>query len=295
MADLCPDQKGEPFTPWILKLIMRRRQFREAGEEEASTRAAIDEGIRALLAAGATHVGDISQTGLSIEPLLDSGLAGVVYLEVIGANREQAMASFARARHLLEKHRPHERNGLRIGLSPHAPYSTHADAFRQVTDYCLREGVPMCIHLAESPAEIEAFSGRGPFFDLAEKIGADVSDLSLPAGVSPTAYLDSLGVLDARPLLVHVVQVSDADLDLLARSGAKVAHCPRSNRLLQCGRMPLEKMLARNIPVALGSDSLASSPSLDVREEAKAAIILHGNHVPAAAITALRSNSAIFH
>jgi aminodeoxyfutalosine deaminase len=103
-----------------------------------------------------------------------------------------------------------------------------------------------------------------------------------------------LGVLAAKPMLVHMIQVSEAELDMVAAYGVTVAHCPRSNRLLQCGRMPLEKMLARGIVVALGTDSLASSPSLDVREEGAAAVALHEGLVTAEQIEELLGNTAVF-
>jgi 5-methylthioadenosine/S-adenosylhomocysteine deaminase len=90
-----------------------------------------------------------------------------------------------------------------------------------------------------------------------------------------------------------MVHVSDHDLDTIAAYGAAVAHCPRSNQLLQAGRMPLEKMLARNIPVAIGTDSLASSPSLDIHEEAQAAITMHQGHVGQNAILPLLHNTEV--
>jgi 5-methylthioadenosine/S-adenosylhomocysteine deaminase len=91
-----------------------------------------------------------------------------------------------------------------------------------------------------------------------------------------------------------MIHVTDEELDLVAHYGATIAHCPRSNQLLQCGRMPLEKILTRHIPVALGTDSLASSPSLDVREEALTAISLHKERVTAAQIDTLLRNTAVF-
>lgn len=291
LADLCPDVTGALFTDWIWGLIQRRITAQRDGREPALICQSIEAGIETLKAAGVTHVGDISNTGHSIEPLLDSGLAGVVYLEVIGIGREQALASFERMRRLLEQHRPHEKNGMRIGLSPHAPYSTHPDIFRTVAEYALKEKVPVCIHLAESPYEQQALNeGSGPFFELAARIGIDPPPIPK---LSPVGYMESLGILETRPLLVHMVHVSDHDLDTIAAYGAKIAHCPRSNQLLQAGRMPLEKMLARSIPVALGTDSLASSPSLDVREEAETAVHLHQNHVGQNAILPLLHNTEV--
>lgn len=291
MADICPPPAGEPFTEWIGRLVLRRRQMRESGKEEALSRQAVADGIVAMENAGITHVGDISVTGLSIEPLLHSRLDGVVYIEVIGNDRAVALDSLARACQIVAQYRPHLRPGLQIGLTPHAPYSTHPDAFCAAAAYCLAENVPLCIHVAESPYENEALLyGSGPFVALSQRIGAEIP---APPGVTSIRYLHDLGVLAAKPLLVHMVHVSDEELDLVAQSGSKVAHCPRSNQLLQCGRMPLEKMLARGIPVALGTDSLGSSPSLDVQDEAAAARQIHDGHIPLDALSGLLANAAV--
>jgi cytosine/adenosine deaminase-related metal-dependent hydrolase len=98
----------------------------------------------------------------------------------------------------------------------------------------------------------------------------------------PVPYLASLGVLAARPLLVHAVQVTDADVRLIAESGCAVVHCPRTNSNLACGQMPLAKYVAAGVPVYLGTDGLASSPDVDVRAERAFAAQLHGNELAAA-------------
>jgi 5-methylthioadenosine/S-adenosylhomocysteine deaminase len=291
LADICPEPPGEPFTDWIFGLIQRRIEAHNEGYEPDLIRQSIEAGIEAFHEAGVSYIGDIANTGYSVEPLLASGLSGVVYLEVIGIGREQALESFEQVRAFIEKHRPHERNGMRIGISPHAPYSTHPDAFRMVADYALKEDVPVCVHLAESPFERQAlFEGTGPFIDIATRMGIEPPPIPK---LSSVRYMESLGILETRPLLVHMVHVSDEDLDIIAASGAKIAHCPRSNLLLQAGRMPLEKMLARDIAVAIGTDSLASSPSLDVREEAETAVIMHQDKVGRNEIFELLHNKSV--
>jgi cytosine/adenosine deaminase-related metal-dependent hydrolase len=81
--------------------------------------------------------------------------------------------------------------------------------------------------------------------------------------------------------------VTDADIGLITEAGCTVAHCPRSNQRLSCGRMPLERYLAAGVPLYLGTDSRASSPDLDVRAEADFARRLHGGLVDPDRITAL--------
>ncbi len=293
LAGVRPDAP-QPFPVWLQRHIRRSRLLKQLDDAEARQLAAIEAGIEALLAAGTTHIGDISQTGLSIEPLLDSGLAGVVYIELLGLEAEAGTFMFERALQLLDRYRPQERHGLRIGLTAHAPYSVRPEIFSRVAAFCAREAVPLCIHAAETPAENELLlHGRGALYDLPIRLGGQTRP-HVP-GQTAVRYLADLGVLEAQPLLVHMVHVSDEELDLVAQSGSKVAHCPRSNRLLQAGgRMPLEKMLARGIPVALGTDSLASSPSLDVREEAASARRLHGAAVAPAVIDTLLGNAAVF-
>ena len=214
LADLCPEPPGEAFTEWIGNLIQRRIDAQRDGREPILVRQAIEEGIETLKAAGVTHVGDISNTGLSVEPLLDSGLSGVVYLEVIGIIPDDPLVSFDRVRQLLEKYRPLEKNGMKIGITPHAPYSTDPKAFRAVAEYCLKEDVPVCVHLAESPYEYQALNeGTGPFFELSTKMGFEPPPIPK---LSSVAYMESLGILETRPLLVHMVHVSDQDLDTIA-------------------------------------------------------------------------------
>jgi aminodeoxyfutalosine deaminase len=86
-------------------------------------------------------------------------------------------------------------------------------------------------------------------------------------------------VLVVHPLLVHAVHVTENEIRLIAKSGCAVVHCPRSNDRLGCGRMPLERYLEAGATVYLGTESRASSPSLDVHEEAEFARSMHADLV----------------
>ena len=260
--------RPQPFPRWLERFMRRSRLAQQSDDQTAREQRAITAGIVALQEAGTTHIGDVTRSGLSIEPLLDSGLAGVVYIEILGLEEGVGAFMFERARQMLATYRPRERNGLHVGLALHSTYSTTAVTISQVAAFCQREDVPLCVHVAEAPAEVEALvHGRGPLHDLPRKLGGQTPP---PAPrQTPLRYLADLGVLEARPLLVHAIQMDDDELDLVAQSGATVAHCPRSNAQLQMGQMRLDEMLARGIPVALGTESLAASPSLDVRAEAE--------------------------
>ncbi len=292
LQHLCPRGHGAPFVDWMEKLVGLNREAREAGRREELNVLSIERGIAALKSYETTHVGDISQSGLSIEPLFASGLSGVVYIEVIGSVREVAMFMFERAVQMVREFRPKQPKNFKIGITAHAPYSTHPDAIRASADYCRVEDIPFCMHVAESSAEVAALRhGTGDLFELAARIGQDTAGLLVHQ--TPIRYLASLGVLEAKPLLIHMVHADEHELDLVAAAGAKIAHCPRSNALLQCGTFPLEKALARDIPVALGTDSLASAPSLNIHDEARFAVSVHQGYVFPAQVEALQHNADV--
>lgn len=280
LGHLLPEPSAE-FTGWVGTVIQANMQ-----RTPESTRAACEAGIAALLAAGTTHVGDISASGQSVAPLARSGLRGIVWLEVLGVTMAQGLARLEHTKSYVNELREQAANSpIEIGATLHAPYSLHPDLWEPALRWVEAEALPLCVHLAESPGEWEVLTqGSGPFRAFEEKLG--IPPLPYPR-MTPVAYLASKGVLDFDPLLVHMVQVTDEDIQRVAASGAMVVHCPRSNARLECGRMPIEKYLAAGVPLLLGTDSLASSPSLDVREEADFARALHREHLDPAALDAL--------
>ena len=266
--------EGLEFADWIAALIMARREL-----SDVEILRGIERGIQTLVDNDTVAVGDITASGLSAEPLLDSGLAGIVFLEVLGRDPVAALERLATTQRRIDALRSRE-GAMRVGLSVHAPYSCHPDLFRAAASWCEAEHVPLAIHIAESPAEARFLrDGTGPFADFSARFTPHLPPFEAP-GLSPVAYLEVLDVLRVRPLLFHGVEVDEDDLSLLARRNCPVVHCPRSNLRLLCNRMPLERYIAHGITVALGTDSLASAPSLDLREEIAAAAELHAGHVP---------------
>jgi cytosine/adenosine deaminase-related metal-dependent hydrolase len=278
------------FVCWMARLVWHLRW-----RSPEQVRASIARGIAELRACGMTHVGDVTATWLSIEPLLDSGLRGVVYLEVLGLNRERALARLDQAKAAIRAARARASDGcMQVGLSLHAPYSCHPDLLRAGAAWCRAEGVPLCVHVAEAPFETELLMhGRAPSVPPHIRLLARVFaawPVHVP-GQRPVPYLASLGVLGARPLLVHAIHVTEEDVRTIASAGCAVAHCPRSNERLSCGRLPLECYLAAGVPVYLGTDSRASSPSLDVRDEVTFAQKRHAGLVAPEKVTELAYQS----
>jgi anti-anti-sigma factor len=278
LLDSCPGVAGTPFVDWMLGIIRRIRNVR-LGDWEGVYRRAAEVGIERLINAGTTVVGDVSSNGLSIAPLMESGLSGVVYVELLAFTPARADEQLKWARGLIEQWRPKERNGMRVGLGLHAPYSVHRSLWDKALEYVRKEQLPLTIHVAESKAEHEfMLHGTGDFISKYYP-GLDLMPLNSPKK-SPVHYLQELGALELKPLLAHAIYVDEHDVKRIKASGARVVHCPRSNLRLQCGRMPLELYLAQGVPVYLGTDSLGSSPSLSVLEELEVAVGLHHGQVP---------------
>jgi cytosine/adenosine deaminase-related metal-dependent hydrolase len=241
---------GMPFGPWIRTHIARKRQL-DADDMLAVARLGALESLRS----GVTTVADYSFAGSSAQAAAEAGLRAIVYLEVFAVPAADAEQQWNEKRQLVE-----ETPLVRIGISPHAPYTCSLDTYR----FCLSLGVPVGTHLAESPNETEwLLQGRGPL----EEIGAL---LVPPPGVGPVAALEP--VLGPELLCAHCVEVDDADIALLAARDVPVVHCPRSNALLGCGVAPLTALRAAGVRVGLGTDSPASTPSFDLFEELRTAV-----------------------
>ncbi len=219
--------------------------------------------------------GDIVADEAVMRKLLPkAGLCGVAYWEVFAPDPAEADKEFSETVEQLREFRRLERpGGLKVGLSPHTPHTVSAPLLQKLARLSLVENLPLQIHVAESPAEIPLHcDGSGPLHDLVKPfLGAWT-----PSGLTPVRYLAELGVLDARPTLVHMVHVTEDDIKLVAKAGCVVVHCPRSNEALECGRFPWELYAKHNVEVALGTDSLGSSPDLSIAREVESARALHG-------------------
>jgi len=132
------------------------------------------------------------------------------------------------------------------------------------------------MHVAESKDEIKLFNGRPSGFRKVYEMAGWRMDWA-PKALSPFQYLHELGMLDSRFVAVHAVHATGTDIRLIRKTGASVVHCPRSNRETGVGAMHLKQFLDAGIAVGLGTDSLASSPTVNLWDEMRYAYRLHRN------------------
>ena len=254
------------FRRWILRLTAARRDVLDADALLDSARYGIEEGLRA----GVTTYADTSDSGVVVRAMREAGVRGIVYQEVFGPDPAQCDASITALRQKVAGLRYLETPLVRVGVSPHAPYTVSDPLFRATTEFARQHGLRMAIHAAESDEEQRLVAdGAGPFADGLRGRGIHVGI----RGRSPIDLLDRLGVLDVQPLLIHCVRADDGDIAAIVRTGCAVAHCPISNAKLGHGTAPLIELLAAGVTVGLGSDSVASNNRMDLLEEARVALL----------------------
>jgi cytosine/adenosine deaminase-related metal-dependent hydrolase len=164
---------------------------------------------------------------------------------------------------------------VRVGLSPHAPYSTSAALYERALAEARQRGWLLATHLAETLAEEEFLrTGEGELREAMERYHL-FDPTWTPPGTSPVAYLDRLGVLAAPGLAIHCNYLDDADIALLRQGSLSAVYCPRSHTFFGHTEHPVERLLAVGVPVALGTDSLASNDRLDLLAEVREAARKH--------------------
>jgi aminodeoxyfutalosine deaminase len=246
---------GQGFVPWVTSLLAQPLYTPEPSTIRAE--------LFRLEQKGCCFLADISTRNAQqmAEILAGSGLFFASFQEAIGSAVPGDPAA------LLHACRAADGRGV-CAAAGHALYSTAPALLQAAKQACRAQGLPFSLHLAEHADEDAILlTGENAFLDRMRARGF-MDDYNAP-GMRPVPFAASLGLLDGRSLCVHCVTVDDADIALLAASGASVCLCPRSNAYIGVGRAPLEKFLAAGVGVCLGTDGLCSNSDLDPYGELK--------------------------
>src|SRR5579872_5610129 len=265
--ELSDCRRGEPpvggFASWLVGMLRRTRISPE--EMERAVTEAVKIGVEQSIRFGVTTVGDISrQCGLTRRLLRESPLRVVSYGEI------QAMAQ---RRELLEERLATAADEtsasarLTIGITPHAPYSVEPLGYRRCLETARSRGLPLATHLAETPDEATFLeSHSGPLRELWDQwLTWDDSVPKFSGG--PIRYARELGLLDYPTLLAHVNYCNDDELAILAAGKASVVYCPRTHEFFGHPPHRWREMISQGINVAVGTDSCASSPDLNLVDD----------------------------
>jgi cytosine/adenosine deaminase-related metal-dependent hydrolase len=240
------------FTDWLRTVIQHRRTMKVDDVQSA-----FQAGINECLLTGTTLVGDISGMGLSWRALEAASLRAVVFYELLGLTKERATQAWAEAQTWLAVRQATP--NCRPGLSPHAPYSVRASLFESAAHTSL----PLSIHLAETQEELGLLKDHdGPFREFLLDMGV-WDKHGLAKGVSEVIQMNA----KVQNLLLIHGNYLDTQADLPPCS--TVVYCPRTHAYFGHSPHPFRELLARGVRVALGTDSLASNPDLDLLEEVR--------------------------
>jgi cytosine/adenosine deaminase-related metal-dependent hydrolase len=243
------------FAEWIHLHTLRKRRI---GWDDYVAIARL--GIAESLRSGVTTIGDCSYSGATAAAADELGVRALVYLEVFGEEPEDALSQFDT---LHERAAGHASDRVRLGVSPHAPYSISPAVYRA----CARLGLPVATHISESESEVRYLhDGGGPW--------EEIEWLVAPPGTTGTRLLAREGLLGPHVLAAHCVVVERDEIALLAEHDVAVAHCPRSNAYVGCGIAPLRELREAGIRVGVGTDGVSSTPSHDFFDELRAVVAM---------------------
>ena len=265
LTHLTPPVPRPPFVDWLASVVAA------AGDAKAAA-GAVRAGAAESVRFGVTAVGDVTRDAAATREILwDAPLRAISFGEVVGMARRKAVLDARLAAAIATPAAPATPAAaprLLPGVSPHAPYSVDADGYRRCLAAAVARGLPLTTHLAESPDESRFLSDHaGPFRDLWERLGAWDDSVPRFAG-GPVRYAAGLGLLDyPRTSLAHVNYCDDDELALLARGRASVVYCPRTHAYFGHPPHRWRDMLAAGVNVAVGTDSRASSPDLNLVDD----------------------------
>jgi aminodeoxyfutalosine deaminase len=262
------EKEETDFFSWLKKLTLTRMFRLTPDDLTVSATWGACEAVRA----GITCVGDASDSAItSLRALKTVGLRGIVFQESFGPDARLLQENIEKLKTKVDELTAEETPLVKAGVSPHAPYTVCAPQLEAIAGYAAAQKLPVMMHAAESEAEDLLLREACGIF--ADNLKTRAVDFMAPR-TSPIQHLRQTGILDCQPLLAHCIRVDDYDIETIATSRSKIAHCPKSNAKLRHGRAPLAKFIRRGITVGLGSDSVASNNTCDVLEEARFAVLL---------------------
>jgi cytosine/adenosine deaminase-related metal-dependent hydrolase len=246
LKNTVPFDRG--FKVWVKTLLEKRAAL---GREELIKAARVS--AQNLMQSGTLYVGDISTLGMTGPLIKDSALQGICFHEFLGSDIPEVVVR--------------KNESVSFSVAGHAPHTSSPKLLRALKKQAASHGLPFSIHLAESDDESEfILTKKGGWADFLNLRGIDFSSWDL-GSKTPVSYIHDMGVLDASTLAVHLLNVNNKDMDILARSKTKVCVCPRSNWNLHEKLPNIESMIQKGIKPALGTDSLASCDSLNIFDE----------------------------
>ncbi len=255
------------FMPWLSSVIQKREMLTSSCTTEI-----ISEACQAMLQSGITSFGAISSMGLELDACVATPQRVVLFHELIGSDPQSMQSAFENFVQRFEASAEYQNMRITPAVAIHSPYSVHPDILGQAVAFAKERNAPLSAHFLESRAEREWLeSSTGAFKPFFESF--------LNQTKAATTIEEFLASFDGYPAhFTHCVEAHEEELRKIALQGHTIAHCPRSNRLLGCGTLDIEKLGRLNIPFSVATDGLSSNYSLNIFDELRAALMMHARH-----------------
>ncbi len=250
------------FMPWLDTVI----EYRDELMGECNNEVMQNE-CNNMLKSGITTFGAISSFGNELEVCEKTPQRVVFFNELIGSNAMYADMLYG---DFMERVKASQSCEVSSHITPavaiHSPYSVHPIILQKAVNVAKQNKFPLSAHFLESQAEREWLEegdgGLKGFFENFFNISTPVTNIK-----------EFMHAFDTYPThFTHCVQANQEELDHLADKGHSIAHCPRSNRYLGCGRLEIENL---DLPYSVATDGLSSNDSLNIFDELRAALMLH--------------------
>lgn len=258
-------QPGMEFTQWISEVVACRRDQNQTADNKT---AAIESGLRQCRDHGVVAVGEIATMPLTASQYANAGDCWVtVFQEMLGADQndyDRKMVELADNKTALNEH------GITNAISPHAPYSVPPALLERLVSAAESTHAAVAMHLAETTAEREFVQHRtGQFLEMLKQLGVWKPKMY----AAEDSILNILQTLSRaqRALVIHGNYLKSNELDFIGSMKQKmsIVFCPRTHRYFRHEEYPIEGILERGINLAVGTDSRASNPDLNLMSELK--------------------------
>ena len=251
------------FMPWLDSVIENRENLMAQCDNNIMLQA-----CREMMKSGVTTFGAISSFGLELEVCMQTPQKVIFFNELIGSQASTADMLYGDFLERVDASKK-AKNGIIPAIAIHSPYSVHPIVLKRAIDVAKNENLPLSSHFLESQAEREWLEKEsGEFLEFFQKFFS-----TSKAVTNISQFVESFDEVPTH--FTHAVQATDEELEYLAQKGHSIAHCPRSNRFLGCGRLPIEKLNELGIPFSVATDGLSSNNSLNIFDELRSAIMLH--------------------
>ncbi len=248
------------FIQWLKSVIAHRNSLSLACEEEC-----MDKELEGLLKSGTTTIGAISSFGADLASCVKSPINIIYFNEVLGSNPASVDVLYNDFLSRLELSQQHSSDSFTPAISVHSPYSTHPILAAKALGVAKKQDMFVSTHFMESFAEREWLDrGVGDFKSFFQSFLPNAKPMS-----DAISYLELFK--DQKVFFTHATQANDKEIKMMNEMGS-ITHAPVSNRLLGCGVLDIDKVEL----LTLGTDGLSSNNSLNLWDEMRAALIMHG-------------------